>query len=74
LAALLHARVAEALHYNALAVLLVPVLLAYFAVAYWKARRDEVFTWPRVPVMGLTTLLVMSAAFGVLRNFMGSPL
>src|SRR5467141_3420786 len=71
LAALLHARVAEALHYNALAVLLVPVLLAYFAVAYWKARRDEVFTWPRVPVMGLTTLLVMSAAFGVLRNFMG---
>jgi len=74
LAALLHARVAEALHYNALVVLLVPVLLAYFAVAYWKARRDEVFTWPRVPVLGLTTLLMMSAAFGVLRNFMGSPL
>ena len=74
LAALLHARIAEALHYNALVVLLVPVLLAYFAVAYWKARRDEVFIWPRVPVMGLTALLVMSAAFGVLRNFMGSPL
>jgi uncharacterized protein DUF2752 len=74
LAALLHARVAEALHFNALVVLLVLVLLAYFAVAYWKARRDEVFIWPRVPAMGLTVLLVMSAAFGVLRNFMGSPL
>jgi hypothetical protein len=74
LAALLHARIAEALDYNALVVLLVPVLLAYFAVAYRKARRDEVFTWPRVPVLALTTLLVMSAAFGVLRNFMGSPL
>jgi len=34
---------AEALHYNALVVLLAPVLLAYFAIAYWKARRDEVF-------------------------------
>jgi hypothetical protein len=74
LAALLHARIAEALHYNALVVLLAPVLLAYFAIAYWKARRDEVFIWPRVPAMGLTALLVMSAAFGVLRNFMGSPL
>src|SRR6266478_1456356 len=68
LAALLHARIAEALHYNALVVLLAPVLLAYFAIAYWKARRDEVFIWPRVPAMGLTALLVMSAAFGVLRN------
>lgn len=74
LAALLHARIAEALHYNALVVLLVPVLLAYFAVAYWKAQRDAVFTWPRVPAMGLTALLVMSAAFGVIRNFMGSLL
>ena len=74
LAALLHLRIAEALHYNALVVLLGPALVAYFAVAYWKARRDEVFIWPRVPAMGLTVLLVMSAAFGVLRNFMGSPL
>jgi hypothetical protein len=74
LAALLHLRIAEALHYNALVVLLVPVLIAYFAVAYWKARRDEVFTWPRVPAAALTTLLVMSAAFGVLRNFLGGPL
>ena len=74
LAALLHARIAEALHYNALVVLLVPVLLAYFAVANGKAQRDEVFIWPRVPAMGLTALLVMSAAFGVLRNVSGSPL
>jgi hypothetical protein len=75
LAALLHGRIAEALHYNALVVLLVPVLLAYFAVAYWEARGDEVFTWPRrVPAMALTALLVVSAAFGLLRNFLGGSL
>jgi hypothetical protein len=74
LAALLHGRIAEALHYNALVVLLVPILLAYFAVAYWKARGDEAFTWPRVPTMALTALLVMSVAFGILRNFLGSSL
>lgn len=74
LAALLHLRIAEALHYNALVVMLVPVLLAYFAVAYWKARRDEIFTWPRVPASGLTALLVLTAAFGVLRNFVSGSL
>ena len=73
-AALLHLRIADALHYNALVVLLVPVMLAYFAATYWKATRDEVFNWPRVPVMGLTALLVMSLAFGVLRNFLGGSL
>jgi hypothetical protein len=74
LAALLHGRIAEALHYNALVVSLVPILLAYFAVAYWKARGDEVFVWPRVPAMALTALLVISVAFGVLRNFLGGSL
>jgi hypothetical protein len=74
MAALLHLRIAEALHYNALVVLVGPVLLAYFVVSYWRARRDEVFTWPRVPSVGLTALLVMSAAFGVLRNFLGGSL
>jgi hypothetical protein len=73
-AALLHGRIIEALHYNALVVMLVPVLLSYFAVAYWKARGDEVFAWPRVPAMALTALLLMSAAFGVLRNFLGGSL
>jgi Protein of unknown function (DUF2752) len=73
-AALLHGRIIEALHYNALVVMLVPVLQSYFAVAYWKARGDEAFTWPRVPAMALTALLLMSAAFGVLRNFLGGSL
>jgi uncharacterized protein DUF2752 len=74
LAALLHLRIAEALHYNALVVLLVPVLLGYFAAAYLRARRDEVFSWPRVPALGLTALLVLTVAFGVLRNFVGGSL
>jgi hypothetical protein len=74
LAALLHGRIAEALHYNTLVVMLIPVLLAYFAAACWKSRGEEVFTWPRVPAKALTALLVMSAAFGVLRNFLGGSL
>jgi len=74
LAALLHGRIAEALHYNTLVVMLIPVLLAYFAAAYWKSRGDEVFTWPRVPAIALTALPVVSAAFGVLRNFLGGLL
>lgn len=74
LAALLHGRIAEALHYNALVVMLVPILLSYFAGAFWKARGDEVFTWPRVPAKALTALLVVSVAFGVLRNFLGGSL
>jgi hypothetical protein len=74
LAALLHGRIAEALHYNALVVMLVPVLLSYFAVAHWNARGDKAFTWPRVPAIALAALLVVSAAFGVLRNFLGSSL
>jgi hypothetical protein len=74
LAALLHGRIAEALHYNALVVMLVPILLSYFAVTYSKARGDEVLTWPRVPAIALAALLLVSAAFGVLRNFLGSSL
>jgi Protein of unknown function (DUF2752) len=73
-AALLHLRITEALHYNALVVLLAPLLLAYFAAAYWKATRHEVFIWPRIPAMGLTALLAMSVAFGVARNFLGGLL
>jgi hypothetical protein len=73
-AALLHLRIAEALHYNALVVLLAPVLLAYFFAAYWKARRDQVFVWPRVPASWLTALLVLTTAFGVVRNFLGGSL
>lgn len=72
--ALLHLRIAEALHYNALVVLLAPMLLPYFAAAYWKATRNEVFTWPRVPAMGMAVLLVMSVAFGVVRNLLGGSL
>jgi len=74
LSALMHLRVTDALHYNAFFVLLAPVLLAYFALAYWRATRNEVFSWPLVPTSGLTALLVLSLAFGVLRNFLGGSL
>jgi hypothetical protein len=74
LAVLVHGRIAEAVHYNALTVLLVPMLLGYLALAYRKARREEVFAWPRIPAAAMASLLVMTAAFGVLRNLFGSIL
>jgi len=73
-AALLHLNIAEALHYNALIVSIIPVVLVYFAAAYWKAIQEEAFTWPRVPAGGLAALLVVSLAFGVARNFLGGSL
>ncbi|HKV64147.1 MAG TPA: DUF2752 domain-containing protein [Candidatus Acidoferrum sp.] len=73
-AALLHLNIAEALHYNALVVSIIPVVLVYFAAAYWKATRDEVFTWPPVPAVALAALVAVSLAFGAARNFLGGSL
>src|SRR5260370_7222602 len=49
LAALLHLRIAEALHYNSLVVMLAPVLLPYFRVSSWKSQRHDIFICPRLP-------------------------
>lgn len=74
LAAMVHGRIAEALHYNVLVVLLVPVALAYLASACWKAVSNDIFTWPGVPRVALTALAMTCALFGVLRNFLGGAL
>ena len=74
LAAMVHGRITEALHYNALVVLLVPVALAYLASAYWKALGKEVFAWPRVPTAVLAALATACVLFGVLRNVLGGAL
>lgn len=68
LAALTHARFAEALHYNALIVFLLPVLLLYFAVAYRRATRDEEFRWPGIPASLVHAACVFAVVFGILRN------
>src|SRR5260221_5082437 len=49
LAALLHLRFEAALQYNALVVVLLPFVMAYFAAAYWRAGLDEGFSLPPLP-------------------------
>ena len=68
LAALLHGRVVEALHYNALLVLLLPFLLGYFAVVYWNAVKQNQWVGPQIRTSTLIWLLVIAAGFTILRN------
>ena len=68
LAALLHGRIAEALHYNVLFVFLAPLFLVYFAATYWAAMRGNRLVWPSVPVSVLKSLLFVTTVFTVARN------
>lgn len=70
LAALTHARFAEAFHYNPLVVVLCPLLLGYFVTAYYIAMRREPFTWPSVPGPLLGSLCAAALLFGVARNIL----
>jgi hypothetical protein len=72
MAALLHGRVAEAVHWNALAVALAPFAAAFFAASYWRAVRPGEFRWPTVPEAALKILLVVGGVFTVLRNLPGN--
>ena len=75
--ALLHGRVIEALHDNALFVAALPFLLyvaGFYALAAWRAN-----AWPAIPVdgrklawRGIAILLVMMT-FMLLRNLPGPP-
>ena len=68
LAALLHGQFADAVHYNALAVVLIPCLLVYFTVTYWAAVKDNRFDWPVVPAWCVNLIVLGALLFGVFRN------
>ena len=68
LAALLHGRVAEAMHYNPLFVMLLPLLLLLAGVMYWSAVTRNRIEWPQVPASWVASLLTVMAAFTVVRN------
>ena len=67
LAALLHGRLNEALHWNAFFVLLLPPGLAYAAVSYRRALTANVFRWPALPVPVGYALCGAAVAFALLR-------
>lgn len=70
LAALLHGRVIDAMHYNPLFVALVPLLLAFAVIVYWKAIVRNQLAWPQIPTPALTFFLGLIAVFTIARNLM----
>lgn len=74
LAALLHGRFADAWHYNALLVVLLPLALAYGLRVYWVTMRRNEFLWPAIPRPVSPGLVMAVALFAVLRNTVFDPL
>jgi hypothetical protein len=68
LAALLRGRVMEAIHLNALFVLLLPIALFGAIESYRRALRPEKFRWPQPPAAALYATLAAAAIFTVARN------
>ena len=62
LAALLHGRINEALHWNSLVIVLLP-LLAVYALATYRRR-----AWLPLPPPATLTLCAIALAFTVIRN------
>ncbi len=65
-AALIHGNMAEAMRWNGLFVVLLPILLIYLALAYLRAirRLDSI----PVPTPVIALLLLVTISFAVLRN------
>jgi hypothetical protein len=68
LAALLHGRLHEALHLNALFVLLMPAAIAVAIQGYRRALRPESFRWPQPSRFAVYATIVASVAFTIARN------
>lgn len=68
LAALLHGRLNEAIHWNAMVVMLLPFVAIFFAMSYWRAVHEVAFRWPSIPNRLLTAVLVVTGLFTMIRN------
>ncbi len=68
LAALLHGRLNEAMHWNGMAVIFFPFVAVFVAVSYWRAIRATPFLWPTVPDSLLKLSFMLIALFTVVRN------
>jgi hypothetical protein len=68
LAALLHGQLLQALHYNALVVLLLPPVVYVLVKTYVRVLRAESFEWPEISPVGIKLVLVAGFLFAILRN------
>jgi len=68
LAALLRGRLAEAVHFNALVPLLLPVAAAYGVLCYRRFLQHRALRWPQPPPAVIYAALALTGVFTVLRN------
>ena len=68
LADLLYGHLAAAIHFNALATLLFPVVAVYGIFVYAQFLRRKPICWPNLPPATIYTALSVTALFGVARN------
>jgi len=66
--ALLRGHLRDALHFNALAVLLLPVAISFAARTYWNAVSIRSLEWPKIPAAAVYSLLAAGCVFGIVRN------
>ena len=66
--ALLHGHLAQAWHFNALLLLLAPLLLLYAAVVLYRLWRGRGNLFPSAPASVTYTLLAAAAIFTLARN------
>jgi hypothetical protein len=68
LAALLHGHLREALHFNALFVVLLPAALACAVQIYRRAIQPADFRWPNPPAPAIYATLAAATLFTIMRN------
>jgi len=68
LAALLHGHLREALHWNALITLMLPLAAGYGSGLYWRFLQRKALGWPQMPSAVIYAGLAISAVFTIERN------
>ncbi len=68
LAALLHGHLAEAMHFNALATLLLPFVAVYGILCYRRFLQHKTHRWPQPSSTVIYAGLAVAAVFTVIRN------
>jgi Protein of unknown function (DUF2752) len=68
LAALLHGHLREALHLNALTILILPITIAYAVRIYRTHLRREPIRWPQPTRTAIYTMFCITIIFTIARN------
>lgn len=68
LAALLHGRLTEAFHFNALVILWLPVAVAYAILCYYRLLQRRPLRLPQIRPIAIYFACIMAVLFSIVRN------